>query len=87
MSEEILEELGRILCQYYTASHVHLYPLNKLHVKMTTVHKKLRKKDISEQDKLSIKQLLLELDRFTYSNFDIYYIHLLNRKMYNKVLI
>jgi hypothetical protein len=84
--EKILQAMGGILCAVYPTSHARLYALRRLKIDLPRVHHKLRKKKLDEEDKIKLKKLLIDLERYIghygIGVYQIYYVNLWQKNVY-----
>ena len=76
----VLTDMGEVLSNYFPPSHARLYPLQRLGIRVPKIHHKLRKKDLTSDDKEKLKNLLQDLQRYInhygVGVFEKYYINL-----------
>ena len=83
--EELLTDLGKVLCKYYPPSANLLYPLRKLNISMTRIKHTLRKEIISEKDKKYIHNVIIKLSKYELDQYQLYYRNLLIDKLFTMI--
>ena len=60
--EMTLRQMGEVLSNHFPPSHARLYALRRLGVEVPKVHRTLRKKELTVEDRGKLKNLLQDLE-------------------------